>query len=372
MKKSIVLFALALSVLPSFAQNKAEDVLNAARKVNNYFMQKYADPTLPSNVNKVRPSNIWTRGVYYEGLMQLYSVDKDKRYADYTDLWGNFHQWKLRDGVGTRNADNQCCGQAYIARFLETGDSTKLKAIMDNINAQTEEKAVNAWTWIDAIQMAMPIYAKLYKITGDRKYMDKAWKMYAWTRNKCGGGLFNKKEGLWWRDKDFVPPYQEKDGKNCYWSRGNGWVYAALVRTMDQLDTKDKYFKRFYKDYIAMSKAIVSCAREDGLWNVSLVSPTTFGGKEITGSSLFLYGISYGLIKGYLKEPSYRQLADKTWASIAKDAIHADGFLGYVQGTGKEPKDSQPVNYDRVPDFEDFGTGCFLLGAAEYYKLLLK
>jgi hypothetical protein len=27
--------------------------------------------------------------------------------------------------------------------------------------------------------------------------------------------------------------------------------------------------------------------------------------------------------------------------------------LGYVQGTGKEPKDGQPVILDHTPDFED-------------------
>ena len=46
-----------------------------------------------------------------------------------------------------------------------------------------------------------------------------------------------------------------------------------------------------------------------------------------------------------------------------------DGFLGYVQGTGKEPKDSQPVTYDKVPDFEDFGTGCFLLAGSENLQI---
>ena len=44
-------------------------------KVNKYFMEKYADYRTPSFVRKVtRPSNIWTRGVYYEGLMSLYSI----------------------------------------------------------------------------------------------------------------------------------------------------------------------------------------------------------------------------------------------------------------------------------------------------------
>ena len=54
---------------------------------------------------------------------------------------------------------------------------------------------------------------------------------------------------------------------------------------------------------------------------------------------------------------------------MVKEAVHPNGCLGYVQGTGKEPKDSQPVTYDKVPDFEDFGVGCFLLAGSEVYKL---
>ena len=44
-------------------------------------------------------------------------------------------------------------------------------------------------------------------------------------------------------------------------------------------------------------------------------------------------------------------------------------FLGWVQGTGKEPKDGQPVSYTSKPDFEDYGLGCFLLAGSEVYKL---
>ena len=50
---------------------------------------------------------------------------------------------------------------------------------------------------------------------------------------------------------------------------------------------------------------------------------------------------------------------------------HRMVFLVMYRGTGKEPKDSQPVTYDKVPDFEDFGTGCFLLAGSEIYKLNL-
>jgi len=59
----------------------------------------------------------------------------------------------------------------------------------------------------------------------------------------------------------------------------------------------------------------------------------------------------------------------KAWKGLAEECVHPNGFLGFVQGTGKEPKDSQPVNYDKVPNFEDFGLGCFLLAGSEMYKL---
>ena len=60
---------------------------------------------------------------------------------------------------------------------------------------------------------------------------------------------------------------------------------------------------------------------------------------------------------------------EKAWNALCEDAVHPDGFLGYVQGTGNEPKDGHPVTYDSQPDFEDFGVGCFLLAGSEMAKL---
>ena len=133
-----------------------------------------------------------------------------------------------------------------------------------------------------------------------------------------------------------------------------------------------KYYKALKGDFVKMSKAFASCQRSDGFWNVSLVSPVTYGGKEVTGTALFLYGMSWGIINGILPASKYKDICDRAWDALEKDAIHEDGVLGYVQGTGKDPSAGQPVTYDKTPDFEDYGTGCFLLGSTEYYKLLKK
>ena len=54
---------------------------------------------------------------------------------------------------------------------------------------------------------------------------------------------------------------------------------------------------------------------------------------------------------------------------MINDALHPDGFLGYVQGTGKQPSDGQPLSYNKAPNFEDFGLGAFLLAGSEVYHL---
>ncbi len=370
--KKIILTGIFLSVcaITSFAQiSKAHDILAMAQRTNNYFMEKFANPNAIYHANrKAYETNLWTRAVYYEGLMALYEVDPQQRYADYVDLWGNHHKWLPRKGKDNMNADNQCCQQTYIDRFLQNGNKACISNVGNNLDGQMLTGRNDFWTWIDAIQMAMPVYAKYAKLTGQRKYLDYAMNSYKWTRDTLAGGLYNKKDGLWWRDKDYVPPYKEKDGNNCYWSRGNGWVYAALVRVMQTLPKNSKEYKYLKKDFLAMTKALVKCQREDGFWNVSLVSPVTFGGPEMTGTSLFLYGMAWGVNNGILPQKKYSATMEKAWKAIAS-CIHDNGFIGYNQGTGKDPSAGQPVTFNSMPDFEDYGTGCLLLAAAEYYKL---
>lgn len=355
------------------AQNLPDqkETLNTLIKVNKHYMKNNPDCTLPSFVKgKMRASNIWTRTVYYEGLLALYSIYPDTEYYAYAYQWGDFHKWGMWRGTTTRHADNYACGQVYIDMYNLCPKPEILLNVKSNLNMLVNTPQINEWWWIDAIQMGMSGFAKMGKLTGEQKYFDKMWQMYEYTRNQHGEhGMFNQKDGLWWRDQDFDPPYKEPNGEDCYWSRGNGWVYAALVRVLDEIPANEVHRQDYINDFLTMSKAIKACQREDGFWNVSLHDPNHFGGKELTGTSLFVYGMAWGIRNGLLDRDEYLPIVLKAWNAMVKDAVHPDGFLGYVQGTGKEPKDGQPVTYDSKPDFDDFGTGCFLLAGSEIYKL---
>ncbi len=373
MKQTVTLILLmAFFACSASAQTvpSREQVLKNMILANGYFMQKWPDPGAPIVGDKMRPSNIWTRASYYEGLMALYKIHPDEKYLNYAVRWGESHQWGLAWRNDNRNADDMGCGQTYIDLYRIDPQPERIRILKEAVDKMVASDKIDDWWWIDALQMAMPVFARLGALEKDEKYWDRLFEMYLHTRNKEGGrGLFNPEDGLWWRDKDFLPPYKEPNGEDCYWSRGNGWVIAAMARVLEQNPPDRKQRKEYRSMLKTMAEALVKVQREDGFWNVSLHDPGNFGGPESSGTAFFIYGMAWGINHGCLKKSKYLSVVIKGWNALCGKALHPNGFLGYMQGTGKEPKSSQPVGYDTMPNFEDYGLGAFLLAGSEVYKL---
>ncbi|WP_281337422.1 glycoside hydrolase family 88/105 protein [Flavobacterium eburneipallidum] len=373
MKKLVLFFAIALiTATKSNAQQPFDKklVLKQMMLANDYFMQKWPETGKTIITNKERPSNIWTRGVYYEGLMALHEIFPKEAYYKYAYDWAEFHKWGFNGGNTTRNADNYCAAQTYIDLYKLEPDAKKLKNTKANMDMLLNTPQLDDWSWIDAIQMGMPVFAKMGVLEKDNRYFEKMYEMYMYSRNNHGDhGLYNPKDGLWWRDADFDPPYKEPNGEDCYWSRGNGWVIGALAKVLTIIPENAPHRAQYVNDLKAMAAALVKVQRPDGFWNVSLHDSTHFGEKETSGTALFVYGMAYGINSGILKKETYLPVIQKAWNAINKDALHDNGFLGFLQSTGKEPKDGQPLSYDKIPDFEDYGLGCYLLAGYEIYKM---
>lgn len=369
----ILFIALAFQTSRSADLFSSDSIRKYGDLTDNYIrLIKHPDYRTNSNVGgTVRPSSIWTRAVFYEGHMAWYAIRPDTALYNYAYNWANYFKWEMSKQLNTgTNADFQCIAQTYIDLYNLAPDPNKIKIAKSCMLYSINSGRSNYWTWIDAIQMAMPIYAGLGKITGDTTYYHYMWDSYMYTRNSLGVvGTYNPKDSLWWRDANYNRTVVDPYGKPIYWSRGNGWVYAALVRVLSIIPKTEAHYKQYLDDYLAMSGALIRWQREDGFWNPSLTSPSYYGGKETTGTGLFVYGLAWGINQGLLSRSNYLSAVKKGWIALSRDAIHPNGFLGWVQGTGASPADAQPLGYNLIPNFEDYGAGCVLLGAAESWKL---
>lgn len=365
----------------------ASDVLAMLRLVHAQFSAKWPDPSVDIVTDRARPSNLWTRAVYFEGLMALHGVEPEAErqaaYYDYAVRWGESpsHPWQVVYGAATTiDADAHACGQTYLDLYALDPQPIRIAQLEQSIRLLVDSGNTDAWWWIDALQMAMPVFTRLGVLRSDPSYFESMWNLYAYTRDVEGGGLFDEAAGLWWRDADYTPGgvyTRSPNQQDIYWSRGNGWVIAALARVLDHLPADEAHRAAYEADFRALATAILPLQRGDGLWNTSLSHPThcaSLGepgedGPETSGSALFAYGLGWGIRHGLLDAAIYGPPLIAAYEGLRR-AVREDGFLGYVQPTGAAPCSGPgPLGAGVVPNFEDFGVGCFLLAGSEVLRL---
>lgn len=171
-----------------------------------------------------------------------------------------------------RHADDLCIGQTYIDIYSIEEKKKMLapiKARIDSLIADPKPGRVD-WWWCDALYMEPPVLTRLYRVTGDQKYLDYLDKMYwdAWEF------LYDQEDHLFYRDERFIikedgSGRREPNGNKVFWSRGNGWVLAGLARILNDIPgehpTRDKY-ENLFKD---MAHRIALLQPKDGLWRPS-------------------------------------------------------------------------------------------------------
>jgi hypothetical protein len=206
---AILLFASVVPFLAAQTLPSKVEIVATMSLVNDWFMARHPDPgaNIVDSGGTVRPGNIWTRATYFEGVMAMYRVNPDPKLYDYAVRWGESHAWGLRSGTSTRNADDQCCGQAYVEIYGIDPQAARIRDITSSISSMANSTARNDWWWIDAIHMSMPVFAKLGVVHNSVAYFNKMYDLYDYTKRSRGAnGLYSTTDHLWWRDADFDPP----------------------------------------------------------------------------------------------------------------------------------------------------------------------
>ncbi|KQX01416.1 glycosyl hydrolase [Massilia sp. Root418] len=325
-------------------------------------LRKVADWQLERTMRHL--DKIWTSAVLFTGFMAASEATGDPKYRDAMLAMAKGFNWELRTPYP--NADDISVAQTYLELYALDPSPEKLAATRTQLDTLINLKTLKPgddrlpWWWCDALFMAPPVWLKMYKATGERKYLDYVHEQW----QKTYDALYDKQEHLYARDVSYIGK-TEPNGKKIFWSRGEGWVLGGLARSIDLIPADDPKRPFYIQQLREMSAALARIQGPDGLWHAGLLDPATYPLPEISGSALFVYGMAYGVNRGYLDEKTYRPVIERAWAGILKN-VYADGRLGGIQQTGAEPAFYRPASS------YNYGVGGFLLAAAELKKMAEK
>ncbi len=360
----ILLICMVTNLAVAQDKPKPAEVALEMQRVADWQIDHFRDKF--SNYQEPHDIRDWTNGAFYVGLMKWVEITGDKRYLEWAKSIGERTQFKLGDR--TYMADDHTVGQLYLDLYSQYGDKRMLeptKASLDHVMAHPSEEPISIddyihferWTWCDALFMAPPVWAKLSQITGDQRYNQ--W-MMAEVRATVDH-LYDAEEGLFYRDSNYLT--RRVNDRKVFWARGNGWVFAGLALTMDELPKDSAEYAYLLKIYLKMADTLVRIQTPQGHWSMSLLNADNFPTPETSGTSFFTYGLAWGVNRGILKDEKYQRAAFKGWTA-ASSHITKEGMLGYVQPIGAAPGEAWP---DKT---ETYGSGAFLAAGSEMFKLV--
>ncbi len=310
----------------------------------------------------------WTNAALDIGMSALAAISQNKKYERWLLDIGSKYHWQPNYDMYL--ADDIAVSQMYLDMYRKTGD----KSMLDPTAARTEwvirhpsassllydyrdHSTLERWSWSDALFMAPPVYAQMYNITRDRKYLEFMDKEYKATYDL----LYDKGEKLFFRDHNFFEK-REANGKKIFWGRGNGWVMGGLVKILKELPEGVPSRKFYQTLLVEMGVRVAGLQDPDGYWHASLLDPEAYPNPETSGSGFFVYALAYGVNSGLLDKDRYLPVVRKGWEALQK-AVFPDGKLGWVQPIGSDPR------HTTKDMTEVYGVGAFLLAGSEVFRL---
>ena len=242
MKKTISMIACALMLLPAAATAKAKKKTKAQPVPTIEIVKKVNDKWQSTNSPEVR--SFWDDAAYFTGNMEAYKLTGCARYLEFSDKWARYNHWSgateqdhskwLYKNYGESMqhvlfGDWQICFQTYLDMYEMNPDPYKIARAKEVMGYMVNSKENDYWWWADALYMVMPVFTKLYKVTGDVKYLDKLYDNLRYADNL----MFDAESKLYFRDGRYVYPKHKTDlGKKDFCARATDGCWQDLQRCL--------------------------------------------------------------------------------------------------------------------------------------------
>ena len=366
-------FVLALgSMVPSAVKGSTSNsaaVLKLIEKVNDQWQARHSPETWA----------FWDQAAYYTGNMEAYRLTGKADYYEYSNRWCEHNRWR---GAGSDNkrewkyatygegqdfvlfGDWQICFQTYLDMYQLNPAEYKVARAKEVMTYACHLNENKFWWWADALYMAMPVMTKMYRLTGDRMYLDRMYENFLWSDSL----MYDAEAQLYYRDAKYIyPKVKTADGGKSFWARGDGWVLAGLAKVLADLPADYEHRDFFLRRFKELAQGVARCQQAGGYWSRSMLCEADAPGPETSGTAFFAYGLMWGVNHGLLDADEYASVIEKAWDYLEQTALQPDGSIGYVQPIGEKPDPSRKVD---ATSQAPFGTGAWLLAACERVRYL--
>jgi len=170
--------------------------------------------------------------------------------------------------------------------------------------------------WLDDMYMITLLQSQAYRLTGERKYIERAAKemcLYL-ERLPRPDGLFNHAP-----QAPFV------------WGRGNGWLAAAMAMNLKYLPADSEWRAPILAGYRRMMAALLRWQRPNGLWGQLVDDPESYD--ETSATAMFAYAFAEGVNAGVLGD-DYRAAAGRAYRALVARLDDYGNLPDVCVGTG--------------------------------------
>jgi rhamnogalacturonyl hydrolase YesR len=356
----------------TIAARPASAAIEVAVRLADWQLSQMHGGTVSRITGETRNPRAWEQAAFWVGMTALADAGAPPRVRQAILDMGAANQWL--PGKLPYFADDHAITQSYLWAARNGAGAAARGPAQRTFDRVIGEPAVTSlaffvppegygaaeclkrWCWCDALFMAPPAFVEMSLQTGDRRYLDFAMREF-WATTDF---LYDPAERLYYRDSRFFERRDAK-GRKEFWSRGNGWVFAGMARTIPLLAKGSADRVRMEGLFLQMASRLKYLQKADGYWSPSLLAPEG-SPPESSGTGFYTYGLAWGINAGLLSRAEYEPAVRRGWAALQR-AIQADGRLGYVQQVSDRPEKVEPG------DTQYYGVGAFLLAATQVAAL---
>ena len=384
MFKNMLSLLLFVGVIPAtaFAQNKmtteeaaktiADRIVNSTtylfeNKKTGETFATVKDLPLSKDIQVQSKYNQWhyTIGVTDIALMELGDKLQDKKYEQYVlknmnfvfndgnmDYFKRLYDQTLEKSGWTAIRDINWCmlfrgkrlddNGPMAASLIELQKKYPNEAFLKYINETANHLNINEprlkdgtiariWPhentiWADDSFMAISFLCRMGQMTGDNKYFTDA-----------ANQILKYNKYLWCPEKQIYYHCYHTDTKEhgvAHWSRANGWLFMATADLLTRMPKNHPLRAKVIKNFQQQASGVARYQGKNGLWHQLLDKEDSY--EEITGTSMFVYGIARGVREGWL-HPDFIYVAQQGLKGIMSKITPEGDVTAICVGTGIMP-----------------------------------